>query len=122
MSKVIYERKQQGSITQRPKLISTHDLPLAVKDELKVKLNLQISVNVFFSYLVDSLRGFDLDLRGRRVDRVRNVRFERDQQATPVGDPLAQSVIQVGMLVDEAVVTCRAVEMDEGRPEGRDEA
>ena len=76
----------------------------------------------FFAYLVDSLGGFDLDLRGRRVDRVRNVRFERDQQPTPVRYALAQSVIQVGMLVDEAVVSGRPVEMDEGRPEGRDEA
>ena len=54
--------------------------------------------------LVDGLRLLYLDLRRGGVDGVRNVRLEGDQDPASIRDALAEAVVEVGVLVDEAVV------------------
>ena len=75
----------------------------------------------FRTDLVDGLGGLDLDLGGGGVDGVGDVRLEGDEETPPVGHSLAEAVVEVGVLVDDAVVPRRPVQVDKGRPEGRDE-
>ena len=76
---------------------------------------------LFPTHLVDGLRRHGLDLRGRRVDRVGDVRLEGDEEAAAVRHALAQAVVQVGVLVDQAVIAGRPVEVHERGAERRDE-
>ena len=69
--------------------------------------------------LVDGLRLLYLDLRRGGVDGVRNVRLEGDQDPASIRDALAEAVVEVGVLVDEAVVARWPVKVYKGRPECR---
>ena len=79
-------------------------------------------ISLIITHLVDGLRGHGLDLGGRGVDGVGDVGLEGDEEAAAVGDALAEAVVQVGVLVDQAVVARRPVQVHERRAERRDEA
>ena len=79
-------------------------------------------ITVIITHLVDGLGGHGLDLGGRGVDGVGDVGLEGDEEAAAVGDALAEAVVQVGVLVDQAVVARRTVQVHERRSERRDEA
>ena len=80
-----------------------------------------ITKKIVWIHLVDGLGGLDLDLAGRRVDVVRDVGLEGDEEAAAVAHALPEPVVQVGVLVDEAVVAGGAVQVHEGRAERGDE-
>lgn len=90
------------------------------------------------SHLVNGLRWLDLDFRWRGADRIRDVCLQGDEDAAAIGDALTQPVVQVRVLVDETgvesvngdwhlgyskecmtkpVISCAAVQVDEGRSE-----
>ncbi len=77
--------------------------------------------NTTLPHLVYALRGLNLHLRRRSVDRVRDVGLQSNEQPSPVRDALAKTVVQFGVFVYEAVVASGAVQVDEGRAERGDE-
>ncbi len=69
------------------------------------------------SNLIDGLCGFHLNLRGRGVDGIRDIGLEGNQDSASVRDPFPEAVVEVGVLVDQAVVPGRPVKVDEGGTE-----
>ena len=69
------------------------------------------------SNLIDGLCGFHLNLRGRGVDGIRDIGLEGNQDSASVRDPFPEAVVEVGVLVDQAVVPGRPVKVDKGGTE-----
>ena len=74
--------------------------------------------SIIYVYLVDGVCWLHLHLAGRRVDTLRYLCLDGYQDATPVGHPLPQPLVQCGVLVHEAVVPRGAVQVHKGGPEG----
>ncbi len=64
------------------------------------------------SNLIDRLGGFHLNLRGRGIDGVRDIGLEGDQDSASVRDPFPEAVVEVRVLVDQAVVPGGPVKVD----------
>jgi hypothetical protein len=66
------------------------------------------------SNLIDGLCGFHLNLGGRGIDGIRDIGLESDQDSASVRDPFPEAVVEVGVLVDQAVVPGGPVKVDKG--------
>ncbi len=66
------------------------------------------------SNLIDSLRGFHLNLGGRGIDGVRDIGLESNQDSASVRDPFPEAIVEVRVLVDQAVVPGGPVKVDKG--------
>ena len=64
------------------------------------------------SNLIDGLRGFHLNLGWRGIDGVRDVGLESNQDSASVRYPFPETVVEVGVLIDQAVVPGRPVKVD----------
>lgn len=73
------------------------------------------------TYLVDGVRGLDVHVGGCHVDGVGDLGADGDQEPGAVRHALAEARVEGGVLVDERVVARRAVQVDEGRAERRQE-
>jgi hypothetical protein len=69
------------------------------------------------SNLIDGLCGFHLNFGGRGINGVRYIGLESNQDSASVRDPFPEAVVEVGVLVDQAVVPGRPVKVDKGGTE-----
>lgn len=90
----------------------------------KVPVSFQLFMKLLYSHLRDVGDGIHLHLGGAEDlwgGRVQDLHGDRQQQTGSEGHALAQSIVQVLVLVHQGVLACRAVHIGPGRTQGRQE-